>query len=501
MRKRLFSIISAFLISVFLVTGPVVEAQADVATVTVVGGTIGTIGAGLSALLPPAAVILTVGLAAAGIDIYISNASEEQGITKTEFVQNKIVEYSEKTQYPAEEIANGILSGVTVAKDGVIYFGQESLNKIKQIGNWITGSEGTVYQNYVQTLPSFSGGYQSGNIPLCSISSGTIISGTTNQGNVFNLQFTINNTQNLYGFQYHQNSLSGKVCYCIISRATFSGTVSYTGGLQGGGNIRVNNAGNWYYTFASPADTLYSLSTFPMLDIPLEDGTNTLYSFVRGLSTDIVELPADIPDTFYGGDWSDFVPGLSLPDGYEGAIDLGVIGDLEQVLDDSRSYDLAVDSFLEAIKEAIDTGVADVPLSIPYDGSMVVAPDVPMVITPEYEQVAPVDIPSESDKTVVIDNDSVAPPSDVIGAMTLQLKDVFPFCIPFDLYDLLSKFNATPEAPHINISFTLPIVNQQVSYNFDLSPFNSVASILRTMELVASVVGLAIATRAIYIRS
>ena len=83
MIRRIKFLILAVFISTVLVTAPVMEAQADVATVTVVGGTIGAIGAGLSALLPPAAVILTVGLACAGIDIYISEASEQQGLTKT----------------------------------------------------------------------------------------------------------------------------------------------------------------------------------------------------------------------------------------------------------------------------------------------------------------------------------------------------------------------------------------------------------------------------------
>ena len=97
MIRRIKYLILAIFISTVLVTAPVMEAQADIATVTVVGGTIGTIGAGLTALLPPAAVILTVGLACAGLDIHISNASEAQGITKTEYVQQQIYNYSELT--------------------------------------------------------------------------------------------------------------------------------------------------------------------------------------------------------------------------------------------------------------------------------------------------------------------------------------------------------------------------------------------------------------------
>ena len=495
MIRRVKYLIIAILVSTVLVTVPVMEAKADVATVTVVGGTLGTIGAGLSALLPPAAVILTVGLACAGIDIYISQASEEQGLTKTEFVEQQIYNYSQLTNQSTEEIAKGLLNGVSVAKDGTLYLGQSALNKIKQIGNWITGNTAN---NYVVEIPNIVEGYYIGNVPSVACYDGIYLSRprTNSSGQDRTDHCQINGINNAYLFQWDTGTSYN---FVVLSENTFSGSYRLTGGVAASNNnFRSNNSYFWKYNYIGLGGTI----DIPYPDIPIVNiPDNNISGFISGLSHDVSQVLGQSNDTFVGGDWSDFVPGLALPDGYTGAIDTNILQDIIDELDLGTSYDLTVDNFLEAIKEAINEGVADIPLSIPADGTMVVAPDIPIILTPEYEQVAPVDIPAESDRTIVIDDEALAPTQDIIDDMKLQLKDVFPFCIPFDIYDILSKFNATPEAPRIVVDFTLPLVNQHVNYTFDLSPFNDVASVLRVMELVATVVGLAIATRSIFIRA
>ena len=73
-------------------------------------------------------------------------------------------------------------------------------------------------------------------------------------------------------------------------------------------------------------------------------------------------------------------------------------------------------------------------------------------------------------------------------------KGVFPFCVPFDLIDFLSILSASPQAPKFTWRFYVPKV---VDYNIeiDLSPFDSVAEIVRTMELLAFCIGLILLTR------
>lgn len=488
MIRKIKYLILAVLVSTVLVTAPVMEAQADISTVTVVGGTIGTIGAGLTALLPPAAVILTVGLACAGIDIYISQASEEQGLTKTEYVEQQIYNYSQLTNQSTEEIAKGLLNGVSVAKDGTLYLGQSALNRIKQIGNWITGSS----DNWVVELPVVSTDYYIGNIPVSFVGSYTTL-----QNGSYTENMTFSNS-NIYAFQYLDGDHQGYIVPCFVSLDSFTGTYTIPGLPERSFTSSSGLVWNFYVRSALVSQRV-AWDGIPLVNQRMNG--QELSAYIDSFSNSVTAPVSNIQDTFYGGDWSDFVGGLSLPQGYQGAIDLGVINDIEQVLEGATSYELSIDKFMEAIKEAIDEGVADIPLSIPADGTIVVTPDVPMVLTPEYEQVAPVDMPAESDRTIVIDDEALAPTEDIIDDMKLQLKDVFPFCIPFDIYDILSKFNATPEAPRIVVNFTLPLVNHQVNYTFDLSPFNDVASVLRVMELVAAVVGLAVATRSIFIRA
>lgn len=79
---------------------------------------------------------------------------------------------------------------------------------------------------------------------------------------------------------------------------------------------------------------------------------------------------------------------------------------------------------------------------------------------------------------------------------TPKLIDLFPFCIPFDIYRFLKCLAADPEAPVIDFplitenSFGIP----PYTLHLDFSKFDDVAKILRTMELLGFCVGLAFVT-------
>ena len=80
------------------------------------------------------------------------------------------------------------------------------------------------------------------------------------------------------------------------------------------------------------------------------------------------------------------------------------------------------------------------------------------------------------------------------------LADVFPFCIPFDVVRFLQVLDAKREAPHFQIPFQIPSLGIDYTFEIDLTMFESVAAIIRTMELLLFVVGLAVATRSMFIR-
>lgn len=82
---------------------------------------------------------------------------------------------------------------------------------------------------------------------------------------------------------------------------------------------------------------------------------------------------------------------------------------------------------------------------------------------------------------------------------TLDFRKLFPFCIPFDIYKAVKILDASPTAPVVHYKFYF---SKSKTYNIDLNlnKFNAVAAILRRMECLLFIVGLATATRRIYLR-
>lgn len=78
----------------------------------------------------------------------------------------------------------------------------------------------------------------------------------------------------------------------------------------------------------------------------------------------------------------------------------------------------------------------------------------------------------------------------------IKVIDIFPFCIPFDIYRFFSCLAADPVAP----KFTIPVITEnsfgipEYSIEIDFAMFDTVAAILRKMELLGFCVGLAIVT-------
>lgn len=65
---------------------------------------------------------------------------------------------------------------------------------------------------------------------------------------------------------------------------------------------------------------------------------------------------------------------------------------------------------------------------------------------------------------------------------------VFPFCLPWDLVELVKTLIADPQAPVID--WPMPTLTGQQNLHVDLSPWSPVAAVLRAGELVVAAVGL-----------
>lgn len=86
-------------------------------------------------------------------------------------------------------------------------------------------------------------------------------------------------------------------------------------------------------------------------------------------------------------------------------------------------------------------------------------------------------------------------PFEYTGEYTLDLTEFFPFCIPYDLYNMLKLFDGAPVAPAFEWPIVVPSLGINETIEIDLSAFDSVAAILRTLEAIAFGVGLCWATK------
>ena len=80
------------------------------------------------------------------------------------------------------------------------------------------------------------------------------------------------------------------------------------------------------------------------------------------------------------------------------------------------------------------------------------------------------------------------------NAFTADLKELFPFCIPFDIVDCFRLFNAEPETPRVKFPIHFGIVDKDYTFYIDLKDFNDVAGVCRTSFLILFMVGLGFAT-------
>lgn len=115
-----------------------------------------------------------------------------------------------------------------------------------------------------------------------------------------------------------------------------------------------------------------------------------------------------------------------------------------------------------------------------------------------------VEIPTIPDRPV-IPGQPITPEKDPIsqeeqdlinsGLADTGLANVFPFCIPFDLYALVGNLKAGREAPVIVFEF--PEQFGWGGIEIDLSVYDEAAQILRHMELLLFIIGLAVNTRSL----
>lgn len=78
--------------------------------------------------------------------------------------------------------------------------------------------------------------------------------------------------------------------------------------------------------------------------------------------------------------------------------------------------------------------------------------------------------------------------------LTRDWKMVFPFCIPFDMIDLIRAFEAEPKAPYFEIPIKSELFQFEYMIEIDLKDFDEIARIFRLGETALFLIGLALVT-------
>ncbi len=178
-------------------------------------------------------------------------------------------------------------------------------------------------------------------------------------------------------------------------------------------------------------------------------------------------------DTFEKAMW-DFIRKLQ-----EGST-LSLDGDIPWPLD--TTWD---DVYVWGVADAWDDVVADsLPGVIDDSTGLVVPGELPGVLNP--------DKPITDDPAKAIDDaladaiddaidiaDPVPGLVDDFSGFGLSLKDKFPFCIPWDIYYLLTKLSEAPKTPVFKLPLYLPRYGIHEDIVIDLSPFESVSKLSR----------------------
>lgn len=485
---------------------PPVRAYADAGTLVISGGTIAVGGAGTiasGAIAGPVVVAVFCGMMAMGMNVSLTNASKEAGMTKTQYIKSKLEQYCNEAQITFGVFNNAILNGTTILANGAIKLGSQAGTQIKQFTNWLFSSNQVIDTSAPAVNSININGYQcpvikpgdTGNL-LNVLGSNCTYS--YNEGvapmALISIHFEgdyAHNTYEVYAISSYDN---------VIGNTDISTHFTYNGNNYDQVNTAFSTYNNInctliYYGYYRDIMS----TTIPIYDYGQGDALVRFCNEING-TLELGGISDAGIDTFTGSksDYDRNSGALSPSNGESTVVNPGLTGSIPIPADTDVTVN--VRDYLDALEKVIDgiqTGIVakdketDIPITIPIP----VDTDLDPTIDKEDDE----DLPNEDEQTPVQDPDKpVDPEQDPEGAtapLKFNITNIFPFCIPFDIKDMLSLLNAEPVAPSYHVSWMVPIVNTPLEFTIDLSPWNSVALIARKMELLSFIVGLAVLTR------
>lgn len=351
--------------------------------------------------------------------------------------------------------------------------GPAEMTKVdNQYYEWQLNQSGTVDRISVYSdISAVIGSYNFSSLPT------PIVSNRRN-ADVYAVQFYDTAGNNVYYSSFTNDRGYDVALIVSDSSASVRQVVLKNGASYSDDPVYLNEYGSSGVYYATAAWLTPSTSGTIISSIPSYDSTLTISGFESALAggSTLIESASSVSVQPYVGD---AVPqDVYIPDNDDVNYQpLPYVGGLDIPWDDLL-YGDGTESMTDAQSQAASESIDNV---ITGDGTVTLAGD--QALNP--------DVPS---------GETIGDPDDY---QVPGLADVFPFCIPFDIYNFVSALAAEPEAPHFTAQLAFPEAiggTQEIDLDFDTPTFNRLAQLLRLLELLAFSVGLALLTRSMFIR-
>lgn len=475
-----------------IVSSTTVEAHAaaEAGVLSVIGGSVaaGGIGATIAAIAPPVAVIVGLALAAQGVYVALSDASEAAGMTKSDYIGTKLSEWALSSGKQYSDVCQTIADGTQITSSGNMILSGAAANEIYQFFNSLTADD------YIQPLPVGNSYLTLAGVDIVVLKPGESVDVFQNPaGDIYTVVNRMSVDMGVFvGYKYAAPKVKTAYIFTPVKDFEYeslingvSQSTTFTPGF--------NRNGLWYTNFYQ---LQASENLIPL--VPYVNGDNTIINSLNGqMNVQFADVP--IVNGIYSENAASIDTTVFNPaDGFTTVINPGI--DLTSIQSEyGKAGTITIDNYLQTLQRALD-GVQDNTLAISntltgvLDNVAVGTYDPVGTATATQEDTAA--IPEVLTPVIDIDlNPTGSAAENSLKGLQFDLTAIFPFCIPFDIVALIQKFDVQPETPAISISLPLPGVNTTLDLDLDLAPFETVARILRTMELIAFIFGLMMVTR------
>lgn len=487
MEVKIIKAIASFLVCCMLLFCFAAPAQAvDPVTVTVVGGTAFVL---TITLLSELGIIAGDGI---GLTDALKSAADSVGVSPDVYMESLIRQWttSNPTAPSLGSVLDTIQAGFFFAQNGQLFLTQAAGGMLKDFFDWAWSSEGGALVDFAQATGDLT-------VDPSSLSDTSVLhypsiftaGGVLNLGDLSINRYYVSVSVNIFEvfrsssncrFLNILNNNNYFATYCIsdspftvVSETYHNGTLSNSSTSS---SQAITYRGLTFY-FVSFQNNKY---VFPDYIVPALSFDGRAVSFPN-LSDASWDLGYIIYNGQLAGDTALDTSSLVVPSG-----SLAVLNpDLSY--DYNRPGTVPVEDYLKGLADGVLDGTASIPVTDEQDQTedVPLVLDTPITITDTLTQDAPVE-------DLVFDQTA----TDSLSDFTIDLTDFFPFCIPFDVVDMLKLLKSEREAPHFDWTFTFAGTGiDPIELEIDLAPWENVATILRSMELLAFAFGLALGTK------